>query len=171
MRRAARCLPRLGVGPRGARQTVAATCRVREEESLEYPASIKVHAPCRAGVLVELAGEFDVSCLEAFGHALSRASGLGRRIFVDLAGVKFMDTLCLRKLASGFDAGAGSLKLCRPSWQFRLGVAACGMEDSFEILPDDDPGYETLISEVCECERTVRTAGPSQHHLYMLAAL
>ena len=138
---------------------------------MEYPARIKVHAPCRAGVLVELAGEFDASCLVALGQALRRASGMGRRIFVDLAGVKFMDTLCLRELASGFDAGAGSLKLCRPSWQFRLGVAACGMEESFEILPDDDAGYEAVIAEVCGCERTVRTAGPGEHQLYMLAAL
>ncbi len=113
---------------------------------MEYPARIKVHAPCHAGVLVELAGEFDASCLVAFGQALSRASGLGRWIFVDLAGVKFMDTL-------------------------RLGVVACGMEESFEILPDDDAGYEAVIAEVCGCERTVRTAGPGEHQLYMLAAL
>ena len=89
--------------------------------------------------MIELSGEFDVSCLGPFGQALRRASGSGMRTFVDLAGVTFMDTLCLRELASRLDTDAGSLELCRPSWQFRLGVAACGMEGIFELPPTKTP--------------------------------
>ena len=132
---------------------------------MEYPTRIKVHDPCRAGVLVELTGEFDVSCLVPFGYALRRALGLGRRTFVDLSEVTFMDAPCLRELAPGSDAGPHKLR--RPSWQFRLGVAACDLEGSFEIYPDDDPGYEAVISEVCACKWARRTAGPKEYHLYV----
>ncbi len=36
-----------------------------EEYALEYLARIKIHNPTDGGVLVELNGEFDLSCLEA----------------------------------------------------------------------------------------------------------
>jgi anti-anti-sigma regulatory factor len=122
---------------------------------LEYLANIKVHDPGRAGVLVELSGEFDVSCLEAFGHALKRASSFGRPTFVDLSGVTFMDALCVGELTSRSKAGA--LTLCRLSWQAELSMAACGLEESI-VVPPDDPGYEVVISEICGCKRT-RTTG------------
>lgn len=118
---------------------------------MQYLASIKVHDACRAGVLVELHGEFDVACLEALGQALRRASDLGGATFVDLSGVTFVDALCLRELAAG--SGAGALTLCRPSWQFGLAVAACELEESIVILSDDDPGYEAVIAEACGCKR------------------
>ena len=119
---------------------------------MEYLASIKVHDPCRAGVLVELSGELDVSCLEAFGHALTRASSFGRPTFVDLSGVTFMDALCARELANRSKAGAVSLTLYRPSWQAELSMTACGLEVSI-VGPPDDAGYEAVISEVCGCKR------------------
>jgi anti-anti-sigma regulatory factor len=137
---------------------------------LGCPARIKVHDPCRAGVLVELFGEFDVSCLGAFGHALRGASGLGRRTFVDLSGVTFMDALCLRELASRSGAGAGPLELCRLSWQLRLGVAACGLEGKVDIRPDDDPGYGAVVSEICARKRVGRAARPEEHHLHVRAS-
>lgn len=71
-----------------------------KEAALEYLASIEVHDAYPAGVLVELSGEFDVSCLEAFGHALKRASSFGRPTFVDLSGVTFMDALCVGEPAN-----------------------------------------------------------------------
>lgn len=111
----------------------------RKEVALDHTARIKVHTPDNGGALIELSGEFDVACLGPFGQALRRASGSGMRTFVDLAGVTFMDTLCLRELASRLDTDAGSLELCRPSWQFRLGVAACGMEGIFELPPTKTP--------------------------------
>jgi anti-anti-sigma regulatory factor len=170
MRRATRGVAEPGGGSASETSALTAPSRTLEEVVLEYPAGIKVHDPCRAGVLVELSGEFDVSCLVAFGHALRRASGLGRRTFVDLSGVTFMDALCLRELASRLDAGARPLELCRPSWQFRRGVAACGLEGNLDIRPDDDPDYGALIAEVCACERAGRTAQPEAHHLHVSPA-
>lgn len=123
---------------------------------MEYLANIKVHDPCHAGVLVELRGEFDVSCLGAFRHALNRASRFGRPAFVDIGGVTFMDALCTRELVTRSRTGANPLRLCRPSWQFRLGVAACGLEESVVVLPNEDPGYEATIAEACKCKRTER---------------
>ena len=78
-----------------------------------------------------------------------------------------MDTLCLRELASRLDAGAHPLELCRPSWQFRRGVAACGLERDLDIRPDDDPGYGALIAEACACKRAERTTRPEAHHLHV----
>lgn len=138
-----------------------------EGKALEYPASIKVHNPCREGVLVELAGEFDISCLEAFEHALRRASGLRKPMFVDLAGVTFMDALCLRELAEA--TGTGRLALCRPSWQFMLGLAACGLEKSVMIVADDDPGYEAVIAEACKCAKVRRSVREREQYLYVRA--
>ncbi len=123
---------------------------------MQYLASIKVHDPCRAGVLVELHGEFDVACLESFRQTLRRASDLGEPTFVDVSGVTFMDTLCLKELA----AGSGTLSMCHPSWQFELGVAACGLEESILVLPDG-PGYEAVIAEACGCERVQGNGGPT----------
>ena len=135
---------------------------------MEYPARIKVHNPCREGVLVELAGEFDLSCLEAFEHALTRASSLRKPVFVDLAGVTFMDVLCMRELAEA--TGTGRLALCRPSWQVMLGLAACGLEESVEIVPNDDPGYEAVIAEACRCGRAERAVRTREHRLYLRAS-
>lgn len=118
---------------------------------MEYSASIKVHDPRRAGVLVELSGEFDVSCLEAFGQALERVESLGGPVFVDLSGVTFMDALCVRSLAEAASDRDNPWRLCRPSEEFRLSLAACDAEEDVEVLPDNDPGYEALISEVCRC--------------------
>ena len=134
---------------------------------MEYPARIKVHNPCHAGVLVELAGEFDVSCLLALAQALRRASRLGGPVFVDLSGVTFMDLLCLRELAVA--TGTRGLVLCRPSWEVMLGVVACDMEESVVVVPDDDPGYEAVIAEACRCGRAGRTPQPGEHHLYVRA--
>ena len=139
--------------------------RVWEETDLEYPARIKVHNPCRAGVLVELAGEFDVSCLLALAHALRRASGLGEPAFVDLAGVTFMDALCLRELAAA--TGTRDLVLCRPSWEVMLGVVACGLEESVVVVPDDHPGYEAVIAAAGRCGGARRAPQPGEHHLYV----
>lgn len=116
---------------------------------MQYLASIKVHNPYRTGDLVELHGEFDLACLEALRQTLRRASDLGEPTFVDVSGVTFMDTLCLRELA----AGSGILSMCHPSRQFELGVAACGLEESILVLPDEDSGYEAVIAEARGCGR------------------
>lgn len=134
---------------------------------MEYPARIKIHPPCRAGVLIELAGEFDVSCLVVLEDALRRASDLGERTFVDLAGVTFVDTLCIQKLVSG--SGAGYPVLCRPSRQFRLAVTTCGFEESVRFGAEDDPGYEVAIVEAYGCKRAGRASRRGEHRLYVHA--
>lgn len=139
-----------------------------EELALEYSARIKVHNPCREGVLIELAGEFDISCLEAFEHALKRALSLRKTVFVDLAGVNFMDASCFRELAEA--TGPGRLVLCRPSRQVVLGLAACGLDNAVAIVPDDDPGLEAVIAEICKCGRARRSVRKREHHLYARAS-
>ncbi len=134
---------------------------------MEYPARIKVHPPCRAGVLIELAGEFDISCLVALRDALRRTSGHGRRAWIDLAGVTFVDTLCVRELVAGSEANPPVL--CRPSWQFRLAVAACGLEEKVGFVAEDDPGYGAVVAEAYECKRARRAARREDHHLYLHA--
>jgi anti-anti-sigma regulatory factor len=134
---------------------------------LDYRSRIKVHNPCRSGVLVELHGEFDVSCLEALRHAFERASGLASPVFADLSGVAFMDALCARELASRATE-AGRLKLCRPSAQFSLSLLTCGLAREVEICPDQDPGYEAVISEVCARNSPWRRNGHQrEHRLYV----
>lgn len=78
-----------------------------------------------------------------------------------------MDALCIRELAS--KSRIGALRLCRPSRQVELSVAACGLEESIEIRADDDPGYEAVIAEACRCKRTERTTQRREHHLYVHA--
>ena len=121
---------------------------------MENLASIKTHDPCRTGVLVELSGEFDVSCWKAFRYALRRATSFGQPIFLDLSGVTFMDSLHIRELAIWATMGAAPLRLCRPSWQVERSVTACDLEDGIVILPDDDPGYEAVVTEACRFRQT-----------------
>jgi len=128
-----------------------------KEAILQYASSIKVHDPGHSGVLVELHGEFDVACLWAFRRALRRATELREPTFVDVSGVTFMDTLCLRELAARDPAA----RVCRPSWQFELSVTACGLNETILILPDDDPGYEAVIAEACGCGRVRSGGGPT----------
>jgi len=133
---------------------------------LKYPARIKIHPSCRAGVLVEFAGEFEVSCVVALEDALKRVSGLKKRAFVDLAGVTFVDTLCIHELVAGSDAGL--LVFCRPSWQLRLAMAACGLEESIEFRVEGDPEYEAVAAEAYGwCKRAGRTARRGEHYLYL----
>lgn len=76
-----------------------------------------------------------------------------------------MDTLCIQELVAGFDAGL--LVFCRPSWQFRLATAACGLEESIEFRVEDDPEYEAVAAEAYGCKRAWRTARRGEYHLYL----
>ena len=140
---------------------------------MEYAASIKVYEPRRAGVLVELSGEFDVSCLEALGQALRRVASLQRPAFVDLSGITFMDLLCVRELLAAGSRSwpAEPLRLCRPSAQFRLSLTACAAEETAAVLPDDDPRCEALVTVARErrtaAARHSHPARRSEHQLYL----
>ncbi len=148
--------------PRGSRPAVE---EEEEEVALEYVARIKVHEPCGSGVLVELAGEFDASCLEALAEALQRASRLGWPIFADLAAVTFMDTSCVRELA----VGPLAPRLCVVSREFELSLTACGLEGRVATYSSDDPGYQAVILEACRCAIAERAARRSEHRLYIHA--
>lgn len=147
---------RTGVAARrtGSRRT--------EEPILEYLARIKVHDPTPDGVLVELNGEFDLSCLEAFKRALVRARSLGRPVFVDLSGVDFMDGLCTREL---LHAALGGVELYQPSPQVRLSALACGLGGRLVACPPDDERYEAVIREACRPQREDGTAPRAEREL------
>lgn len=116
---------------------------------MEYLARIKIHNPTDDGVLVELNGEFDLSCLEAFGTALDRATALGTAVFVDLSGVGFMDALCTRELLRRAE-GPGRFELCQSSPEANLSAAALGFWEGIETCDPDDPAYEAVIRETCK---------------------
>lgn len=123
----------------------------REEFVLEYLARIKIHNPTEDGVLVELNGEFDLSCLEAFKRSLVRARSLGEPVFVDLSGVGFMDGLCARELLHA--AEGDGFELCQPSPQVRLSALACGLGGRLVACSPDDERYEAVIREACRPQR------------------
>jgi len=120
-----------------------------EEYALEYLARIKIHTPTDDGVLVELNGEFDLSCLEALRGALDRAWALGRAVFVDLSGVGFMDALCTRELLRRTGDGSGRFELCQPSLEASLSAAALGLWGGMKTCIPEDPVYEAVIQEIC----------------------
>lgn len=137
-----------------------------EEAGVRYGARIKVHAPSHVGVLVELGGEFDISCSEAFDQALRGLETTGPA-YVDLSAVTFMDAHCVHRLADGVRAGL--LRLCRPSAEVRLSAAACDLVDGqLDIRPDDDRGYEAVIREACKCHDG-RAEERKEHRLYFKA--
>lgn len=120
-----------------------------EECALEYLARIKIHNPTDDGVLVELNGEFDLSCLDAFGTALDRAAAPGRAVFVDLSGVGFMDALCTRELLRRTEE-LGRFELCQPSPEANLSAAALGFWEGLKTCDPDDPAYEAVIRDTCK---------------------
>lgn len=80
-------------------------------------------------VLVELSGEFDIRYQKALEDVLSRSLASGRPTLVDLSGVTFMDSRCVRELVVHYQLGQGSLALCDPSREVELSVAACDLEE------------------------------------------
>ncbi len=88
---------------------------------------IGISALDRAGVLVELSGEFDDRDLSTLRKALSVVSSCGLSTIVDLSDVTFLDVRCARELAvrSCFD---DLLILCDPSWQAEASFKVCGHE-------------------------------------------
>jgi anti-anti-sigma factor len=79
-------------------------------------------------VLVRLSGEFDVSCQRVLEDTLGDCLASGRLTFVDLSGVTFMDSRCVRELAVLYRLGEGRMALCDPSWEVELSVVACDLE-------------------------------------------
>ena len=95
-------------------------------------------------MLVKLSGEFDVRYEKILEDTLSDSLASGRLTFVDLSGVTFMDSLCVRELAVYYQLGEGRVALCDPSWEVELSVAASDLEEWMDFVyttSGDPPGY------------------------------
>jgi anti-anti-sigma factor len=93
--------------------------------------------------LVKLSGEFDVSYHRILEDTLSDCLASGRLTLVDLSGVTFMDSRCVRELAFHYQLGEGRLALCYPSREVELSVTACDLESWIDFIytaadPADD---------------------------------
>ena len=84
--------------------------------------------------LVRLSGEFDVRYKRILEDTLSDSLASGRLTLVDLSGVTFMDSRCVRELAFHYQLGEGLLALCDPSMEVELSVAACDLESWFDFI-------------------------------------
>jgi anti-anti-sigma factor len=85
-------------------------------------------------ILVELCGEFDVLFQNILTDTLSDCLASGRPTFVDLSGVTFMDSQCVRELVVYYQLGRGRVALCDPSGELELSVAACDLEDWIDFV-------------------------------------
>ncbi len=85
-------------------------------------------------ILVKLSGEIDVRYQKILDEILSDCLASGRLTFVDLSGVTFMDSRCVRELAFHYQLGNGHVALCDPSREAELGVAACDLEEWIDFL-------------------------------------
>jgi anti-anti-sigma factor len=85
-------------------------------------------------ILVKLSGEIDVRYQKILDDTMSDCLASGRSTFVDLSGVTFMDSRCVRELALHYQLGNGRVALCDPSWEVELGVAACDLEEWIDFV-------------------------------------
>lgn len=91
---------------------------------------IRVREEGRGKLSIELFGELDVATADGLREVLVRASTSGRPVVVDLSGVSFLDSSCLRELVVHQRLRPGRVALCDPSPQVELSAAACGVEAS-----------------------------------------
>lgn len=94
----------------------------------EYTGRIRVHKEGRGNLSVEPSGELDVAAADGLREILGWASDSGYSVAVDLSGVSFLDSSCLRELVVHQRLRPGRVVLCDPSPQVELSVAACGVE-------------------------------------------
>ncbi len=85
-------------------------------------------------LLVRLSGEFDVRYQRILEDTLSDCLASGRQTYVDLSGVTFIDSRCVRELAVQYQLGEGRLVLCDPSREIELSVAACDLEEWMDFV-------------------------------------
>lgn len=85
-------------------------------------------------ILVKLSGEIDVRYQKVLDDTLSDCVASERPTLVDLSGVTFMDSRCIRELAVHYQLGNGRVALCDPSSEAELGVAACDLEEWIDFL-------------------------------------
>jgi len=100
--------------------------------------AIRIYKLYQTSILVKLRGEFDIQKERALRQTLGGVSRSGLPVFVDLSGVTFLDSRCVRELAVQYQLHANHLTLCNPSWQVELSVAACGLGGWFSFCPGKD---------------------------------
>jgi anti-anti-sigma factor len=88
-------------------------------------------------VLIKLSGEFDIRYQSTIEDTLRDCLTSGRPALVDLSGVTFMDSLCIRELAVHYQLGGGRMVLCDPSEDMEVSVAACDLEDWLDFVYTD----------------------------------
>ena len=102
---------------------------------MENSVKVRVHKSTRRGILVELLGEFDIGTRRVLGTTLSSVASWGQPVSVDLSGVTFMDSSCLWEIVTLHWRHRDFLKLCNPSPQVELSVAACDLEGWIAFRP------------------------------------
>jgi anti-anti-sigma factor len=100
------------------------------------PIGVRERIRRRKGVRIGLSGELDLQCLPELKRTLRAAIGSGRRVWVDLSEVTFMDALCMSELAVQYQLHSDRLILWRPSPEVRLTLAICELEDRVNLHPD-----------------------------------
>ena len=81
-------------------------------------------------------GEVDIATCERLRDAIEPHLGPGQRVLLDLSGVHFMDSSCLRLLLQArttLTGDGGSLILRNPSDMARRVLSLSGMTDLFDI--------------------------------------
>jgi len=102
---------------------------------VECRGRIRVRKRGRRDVSVELYGELDVAAADSLREILGWASDSRNSVAVDLSGVTFLDSSCLRELVVYQRLRPGRVALCDPSPQVDLSVAACGVEAWIHFRP------------------------------------
>lgn len=105
---------------------------------MKNSARIRVHEPDQTVILVELFGEFDLGTRRALRTTVGSVARRGRTVIVDLSGVTFLDSACLRELAVQHKLHANHLALRDPSYEVELSVAVCDFEGWIDFHPSTD---------------------------------
>ena len=103
---------------------------VIQNDSTIFESAQRDYAP----VLVKLSGELDIRYRRTLKNTLRECVASGRSTLVDLSGVTFMDSRCLRELVVYYQLGKGRVALCDPSHEVMLSVAACDLEVWFDFV-------------------------------------
>lgn len=111
---------------------------------------------CHGYVVLGLSGELDITNTTRLRAALTGALDSARFVFVDLSGVSFLDSSCLRELIVYHQLYEGRLALCRPSEQVKLSVAATEYEDWVTFHPDEEKALQALYDRASGTSRQRR---------------
>ncbi len=107
----------------------------RNEGEKADPRVIRERVDREGNVRVGLSGELDLQFLPELRATLRTALGSQREVFVDLSEVSFLDALCLRELVVQYQLYP-RLFLWRPSFEVKLALAICDLEDWVSFHPD-----------------------------------